>query len=91
MFTKFSKRTLKIAMPLPVLKKNQNFYSVLFLRIRQKLKQNFCNSHRFHGNRLIILTKKCPKASFLESLMKDNERNGIDHILSLTGIPGINS
>ena len=38
--------------------------------IWQKLSQNFCDGHRFHGNCLIKLTKKCLKASFLECLIK---------------------
>ena len=38
-----------------------------------KLKSKFSIGHRFHGNRLIKLTKMCLKASFLERLMKEYE------------------
>ena len=39
----------------------------------------------FHGNRLIKWTKKCPKTSFLERLMKEYERNASAHVSSLAG------
>ena len=36
-----------------------------------KLESKFSNGRRFHGNRLIKLTKKCGNASFPESLMNE--------------------
>ena len=46
---------------------------------------NFCNGHRFHGNCLIKLNKKCPNASFLERLMKEYDWNAFGHVSSLAG------
>ena len=40
---------------------------------KPKLKWKFSNGHRFHGNRLIKLTKQCLNASFLDRLMKEYE------------------
>ena len=44
----------------------------------------FVKCHRFHGNCLLKLTKKCLKASFLGRL-KEYEGNTFDHVSNLLG------
>ena len=38
---------------------------------KPKLKSNFSKGHRFHGIRLIKVTNKCVKDSFLERRIKE--------------------